>query len=88
MFEWDKKKSDANLSKHGMSFLEAKALWDDPFSVEFPAKNLDEPRFLLIGKIKGIHWSAIYTYRKKAIRIISVRRSRKREIEIYEKSES
>jgi len=46
--------------------------------------NSDEPRFLVIGKISAVHWSAIITYRREKIRIISVRRSRKEEIDIYE----
>jgi len=39
---------------------------------------------LVIGKISGEHWSAVITYRREKIRIISVRRSRKEEIDIYE----
>ena len=46
--------------------------------------EVDEPRFLVIGKINNKHWSAITTYRNNKTRIISVRRSRKKEIEIYE----
>lgn len=52
--------------------------------IEIPAKNVDEPRFLVIGKINNKHWSAITTYRNNKTRIISVRRSRKQEIDIYE----
>jgi len=45
---------------------------------------LDEPRFLVIGKINGKHWSAVITYRGENIRIISARRSRDEEIDLYE----
>ena len=83
-FEYDPRKSDLNRDKHGIDFEEAQALWDDEASLEIPAKNLDEPRFLVIGKIKGKHWSAVITYRDDNIRIISVRRSRDEEIELYE----
>jgi len=83
-FEYDPHKSDLNRAKHGMDFDDAQALWDDDFYLEIPAKNLDEPRFLVIGKIKGKHWSAVITYRDENIRIISVRRSRDEEIELYE----
>jgi len=83
-FEFDENKSHANKQKHGLDFIEAQALWEDPDRVEIPAKTIDENRFLLIGKISKIHWSVIVTYRKTNIRIISVRRSRKEEIEIYE----
>ena len=83
-FEFDVKKSLANKQKHGIDFIEAQALWEDPDRVEIPAKTIDENRFLLIGKISKIHWSVIVTYRQTKIRIISARRSRKEEIEIYE----
>jgi uncharacterized protein len=83
-FEFDTQKSETNLAKHGIDFTDAQALWDDERYLEIPARNLDEPRFLVIGKIKGKHWSAVITYRGENVRIISVRRSRDEEIELYE----
>lgn len=83
-FEFDPKKSDANKQKHGLDFNEAQALWDDPDLIEIPVQTTDEPRYLVIGKINGKHWSGIITFRGEKIRIISVRRSRKEEAEIYE----
>ncbi len=84
IFEFDLKKSQKNKEKHGLDFIEAQALWDDPDLLEIPAKTVDEPRFLIIGKIKNKHWSGIITYRDDNIRIISVRRSRNEEVEVYE----
>ncbi len=83
-FEFDKNKSEANKQKHGIDFNEAKQLWDDSDFVEIPIKTSDEPRFLIIGKITEKHWTGVITYRSEKTRIISVRRSRKEEIEIYE----
>lgn len=83
-FEFDIKKSDINKSKHGIDFYEAQALWDDPDLIEIPLKTSDEPRLLVIGKISEKYWSGIITYRGKKTRIISVRRSRKEEVDIYE----
>jgi len=83
-FEFDKRKIQINKKKHGTDFIGAQALWDDPGRIEIPAKTTDESRFLVIGKISDKCWSAFITYRKEKIRIISVRRSRKEEIEIYE----
>ena len=83
-FEFDKRKSQVNKKKHGIDFIEALALCEDPDRMEIPAKTTEEPRFILIGKISEKHWSSIYTYRGEKIRIISVRRSRIEEIEIYE----
>lgn len=82
--EFDLKKSDDNKVKHGIGFYEAQALWDDTDFIEIPVKTSDEPRFLVIGKILEKHWSGIITYRSDKIRLISVRRSRKEEVDIYE----
>ena len=83
-FEFDPKKSDSNKQKHGLDFYEARALWDDPDLLEIPVQTIDEPRYLVIGTIEGKHWSGVITYRGDKVRIISVRRSRKEEVEIYE----
>lgn len=83
-FEFDASKSQANLAKHGISFIDAQLLWSDPMVLEIPAKTEDEPRFLVIGLINGKHWSAVLTYRGGNIRLISVRRSRVEEVTLYE----
>ncbi|RUO25562.1 toxin [Aliidiomarina minuta] len=84
IFEFDNDKSQANLEKHGIDFRDAQALWDDQDLLEIQAKTADEPRYLVIGLIGSKHWSAVITYRGERIRLISVRRSRKREVELYE----
>ena len=83
-FEFDVNKSQANLTKHGIDFEAAQALWKDPYLLEIRAKSEGEPRFLLIGMISEKHWSAVVTYREERIRLISVRSSRKKEVDIYE----
>jgi uncharacterized DUF497 family protein len=83
-FEFDKRKSEINMIKHGIDFIEAQKIWNDPDRIEIPAKTIDEQRFLIIGKISDKHWSGIITYRSERVRIISVRRSRPKEIDIYE----
>ena len=83
-FEFDPKKSDANKTKHGIDFIEAQELWNDIDYLEIPAKTTDEARFLVIGKIGEKHWTGITTYRNDNIRIISMRRARNEEIELYE----
>ena len=83
-FEFDLKKSDRNKNKHGIDFIEAQELWNDIDLLEIPAKTTDEARFLIIGKIDDKHWTGIITYRNDNIRIISVRRARNEEIELYE----
>ena len=84
IFEFDDQKSQANLSKHGIDFIDAQLLWNDPGLLEIPAKTEDEPRYLVIGMINGKLWSAVITYRGENIRLISVRRSRNEEVLLYE----
>jgi uncharacterized DUF497 family protein len=84
IFEFDLEKSEANRQKHGIDFVAAQALWEDEFYIEIPAKSDDEPRFQVIGLIEKKHYSAFITYRDENIRIISVRRSRKEEVALYE----
>ncbi len=85
-FVFDPKKSESNKKKHSIDFYEAQELWGDPDFIEIPVKTNDEPRFMIIGKIEGKHWSGVITYRTEKIRIVSVRRSRKEEVDIYESS--
>jgi uncharacterized DUF497 family protein len=83
-FEFVPEKSIANQEKHGINFHQAQTIWDDADYIEIPLKTADELRFMVIGMIEGKVWSGIITYRGESIRIISVRRSRKEEIELYE----
>ncbi len=83
-FEYDLEKSRLNKTRHGIGFLEAQALWLDVDRIEVPAKTLDENRSMVVGMIGGKHWSAVITYRAEKVRLISVRRSRKEEMEIFE----
>lgn len=86
-FEIDSAKSAANLAKHGLDFSQAQELWNDPTRVEVRARTVDEPRWLVVGRIGGQHWSAVVTYRAERVRMISVRRSRPEEVAIYENNE-
>lgn len=83
-FEFDESKSLTNLSKHGIDFVDAQLLWNDPRLLEIPAKTEDEPRYLVIGLINEKHWSAVMTYGGANIRLISVRRARIEEVALYE----
>jgi len=84
MLEFDPAKSISNKRKHGIDFVEAQALWNDGDLIELSSTDSSEARQIVIGKIDSRHWSAIVTFRLGNIRIISVRRSRKKEIDFYE----
>ena len=83
-FEFDETKSKANAAKHGIDFVSAQALWLDENLIEIPAKTVDEPRWVVVGLIEDKHYSAVIARREGRIRIISVRRSRDREVALYE----
>jgi uncharacterized DUF497 family protein len=85
-FEFDENKSRANKAKHGIDFVEAQVLWKDDDRLDIPARISDETRIVFIGKIGSKIWAAVVTYRGENIRIISVRRARKREVQLYEGS--
>jgi len=83
-FDYDPHKSALNKQKHGIDFVEAQLLWNDPDLLEVAARADDELRYLVIGMIGGRSWSAVITYSNEAIRIISVLRSRSEEMSLYE----
>jgi uncharacterized DUF497 family protein len=83
-FEFDERKSRANLAKHGIDFVQAQSLWDDDNLVGFEVNTASELRHILIGRLGGKYYTAVITYRGENVRIISVRRSRKKEEDFYE----
>jgi uncharacterized protein len=83
-FEFDPAKNAANKAKHGIDFVEAQALWQDDGLADAPVVSDGEPRFLVIGRIDGKHWTAVCTLRGEVVRIISVRRARKTEVMFYD----
>ncbi len=87
-FEWDAAKSKSNRKKHGIDFNTALGLWRDERLIQINAPHPIENRGVIIGQIHGKLWTAIYTMRGDAVRIISVRRSRKKEVKLYEKDKN
>lgn len=81
-FEFDRSKSDANRRKHGVGFDHAVQIWQEAY-LELTARTVDEPRFLVIGKIRDKLYSCIYTTRGERIRLISCRRARGKEVQLY-----
>ncbi len=84
--EFDENKGAINKRKHGIDFVEAQVLWKDPYLLEIPAKETDEVRFRVVGRILDKWWTAVITYRKETVRVISVRPARRKEVEDYERA--
>lgn len=83
-FVFDTAKSASNKTKHGIDFVEAQALWRDSKHLVVAARAGVEERFIIIGRIGEKHWSAVVTYCGDLVRIISVRRAREQEVQVYE----
>ena len=87
-FEWDESKSKRNAGKHGVTFEEAKTVFNDPFAITIldPAHSDEEYRFLDIGlSLKGRLLVVWYTDREGCIRLIGCRRATPFERKTYEK---
>jgi len=86
-YEWDKNKAVTNFAKHGVSFEEAKTVFDDPLYVDFydPDHSYNQHRFILLGEsIQGRLLFVSYMERKNVIRIISARTATQSERKAYE----
>jgi uncharacterized protein len=86
-FECNESKAARNLTKHGVSFEEAKTVFDDPFYVDFydPDHSEDEERYLIVGESnRGRLLIVSYTERRDSIRIINAREVTRIEREVYE----
>ena len=86
-YEWDENKAVKNLAKHGVSFAEAKTIFDDPLYVDFYDldHSEDEERYLIVGESnRGRLLIVSYTERRESIRIISAREVTTSEREAYE----
>lgn len=81
-FEWDEGKRTENLRKHHFDFVDAEALWMSEPWTDLPARSARaEGRSLRVAPFAGKYWTMVYTWRGEVIRVISVRRSRKGEID-------
>lgn len=92
-FEWDPVKAQTNAIKHGVTFEQATAVFNDPMALTiFDEDNSsdDEDRWITLGQTNGQHYLVVvHTYRDQkndtvTIRLISARPATKHEIEQYE----
>ena len=86
-FEWNPAKDEANLRKHGISFVDAATVFSDPLSYTFddPDHAQHEHRWLTLGRTQSGRLLIVsHTERNRRIRIISAREATKYERKIYE----
>ena len=89
-FEWNISKAEKNIKKHRVSFEEATTVFDDPMFITFidQEHSIDEERYITIGLSNGARLLMLaHTDRNGLIRIISARKTTKKEQLFYEKFE-
>jgi uncharacterized protein len=83
-FEWDERKRETNLAKHGVDFQDVPSLFDgDVLEVTDDRKDYGETRINCLGEIEGRVFAISYTWRGGDRRIISARRANERETRRY-----
>ena len=89
-FEWDDAKADANLTRHGVSFEQARKAFDDPFAIDFVDDREDygEPRLILLAMVESRLLVVAYTLRNDKVRIISAREAEPHERRRYHEENS
>ncbi len=86
MYEWDNKKNEENLSKHGLNFADVEIVFPNPhLTFEDTRFDYGEPRFITFGLLEGRIIVVAHTPRSKKTRIISMRKANDREKKIYQK---
>jgi uncharacterized DUF497 family protein len=89
VFEWDHKKNDANIAKHGISFFEAQRAFLDPNRIiaEDIEHSRTETRYYCFGRVDEAVMTVRFIYRGRTIRIFGAGYWRKGR-RIYEKAQS
>lgn len=86
LYEWDEDKSEANLSKHGLSFEDSETVFSgECITFEDDRFDYGEQRFITLGKLEGRIVIIAHTPRGENTRIISMRKANAREQKIYKK---
>ena len=87
LFEWDSRKAEVNLRKHGVSFPESESVFSDPLSVTIadPVHSIDEARFVIVGLSAAQRLLVVvHTERGRRIRILGAREATNAERKQYE----
>ena len=84
-FEWDDAKAVENYAKHGISFEDARRVFDDPYAVDGvdDSEAYAEERFRTIGMVRGLLLFVVYAERGARVRLISARRATRYEQDDY-----
>lgn len=85
--EWDPRKADRNLRKHGVDFADAGTVLHDDHAITIYDEKSGEDRFVTVGlDALGRVLVVVYTWRGERARIISARSATPRERRRYEET--
>jgi len=90
-YEWDGNKAVSNKHKHGVGFVEASSVFDDPLAMSIPDSehSTDEDRWITMGaSVQGrvlvvVHARVHFGMTDEVIRIISARPATRQERREY-----
>jgi uncharacterized DUF497 family protein len=82
-FEWDERKRQSNMAKHGLELPDAEELFDGRPVLTTASQRGDELRFVTVGLVAGLFVAVVWTERVDVIRLISLRRARDGEKRAY-----
>jgi uncharacterized DUF497 family protein len=84
--EWDGRKADSNLERHGVDFADAATVLFDDLAVTVKDVSVtEEERFVTLGMdALGRCLVVVYTWREEVVRLISARPATPRERLRYE----
>lgn len=85
-FDWDEDKNRRNIEKHGLSFEDAKRIFDG-FTVDIPDERFDygEARAISLGLLDHVVvLTVVHTDRNGVCRLISARQASRKERFIYD----
>lgn len=82
-FSWSEAKRSRNLKKHGLDFLDARAVFEGTtFTYEDDRLAYGERRLVTLGLLAGVPVSIVHTETDDEIRILSFRKATRRERQI------
>lgn len=91
-FEWDPRKEEINIRKHGITFEQASYVFTDPFALnKYDAEHAEqEDRWLLLGKsMNQVLLVVVHTFKDQhgieLVRIISARKASSNESKQYQR---
>lgn len=85
IFEWDEKKNETNIDRHGIDFYDAHLIFEYPMLVKTDTRrDYGEKRLVGLGLLFEVEIVIVFTKRGDNIRVISIRRANKNERKIYQ----